>query len=402
MIKILLCGALGKMGKMVAALAKDMPGCEITAGVDAMASGEENVGFPLYRALTECREAADVIIDFSRPEALAALLSYSQLRSCGLVLCTTGYSAEQLGAIKAHAAKYPVFQSANMSLGVNLQMELCRKAAALLGDGYDVEIVEKHHNQKVDAPSGTALALADAVIAATPSPLEKTYGREGRQTKRRKNELGIHAVRGGTVVGEHNVYFFGADETIELTHIASSRAVFAAGALRAAKFLSAAAPGLYNMQDIVTGQGTVAHMAVDEKQAVANISLAHEPRLLAELFGALAKEHIVVDMISQTMPASGAIDLAFSLSQEHLPKAIDVLKGFSPSFSFEINPTICKITLEGRMEKQPGVAARLFELLAKEKVLVKLITTSETKIEFCVDECDVKSAVAAAKRAFAL
>ncbi len=131
-------------------------------------------------------------------------------------------------------------------------------------------------------------------------------------------------------------------------------------------------------------------------------SAAHETGTLAELFGALAKEHIVVDMISQTMPASGAIDLAFSLSQEHLPKAIDVLKGFSPSFSFEINPTICKITLEGRMEKQPGVAARLFELLAKEKVLVKLITTSETKIEFCVDECDVKSAVAAAKRAFAL
>ncbi len=390
------------MGRMVAALAKDS-GCEIAAGVDAMASDGKNLGFPLYRALADCREAADVIIDFSRPEALAALLSYSQLRSIGLVLCTTGYSSEQLSAIKAHSAKHPVFQSANMSLGVNLQMELCRKAASLLGDGYDVEIVEKHHNQKVDAPSGTALALADAIIASTPSPLEKAFGREGRQAKRRKNELGIHAVRGGTVVGEHNVYFFGADETIELTHIASSRAVFASGALRAAKFLSAAAPGLYNMQDIVTGQGMVANMTVDEKQAVAHLSgIAHEPRMLAELFGALAKEHVVVDMISQTMPTSGAIDLAFSLSREHLSKAIDVLKSFSAELFCEVNPTICKITLEGRMEKQPGVAAKLFELLAKEQVLVKLITTSETKIEFCVDEADCPKAVAAAKRAFAL
>lgn len=403
MVRILLHGALGKMGRVVAQLAHAAPDSQIVAGTDALAGESENVGFPVYRTLSDCHEAADVIIDFSRPEALDALLSHAQLHSMGLVLCTTGYSSAQQNAIKAYSARIPIFLSANMSLGVNLQMELCRKAASLLDEAFDIEIVEKHHNQKVDAPSGTALALADAIAASMPEAREFTFGRHGKTQKRAKSEIGIHAVRGGTVVGEHNVFFYGTDEVVEITHIAASRNIFAAGALRAAKFISAMPPGMYNMQDVVTGQGTVARLSVDENQAVVNINnIPHEPRLIAELFQALADEQVIIDMISQTMPLSGTIDIAFSIPREHLSKGIDVLKGFEPSLVCEVFPNICKIILEGRMEKQAGVAAKLFNLLAEEAVKVKLITTSETKIEFCVDQRDSRAALAAAKKAFAL
>jgi len=192
-----------------------------------------------------------VIIDFSHPSCIIPLLNYAKKTKTPAVICTTGLADEQLAAVNAAAQEIPVFFSANMSLGVNLMAELCKKAAALLGADFDVEIIEKHHNQKIDAPSGTALMLADAVASALPHPSLYEYDRHSRRQKRDKNEIGIHAVRGGTIVGEHEVIFAGRDEVLTISHSAASKEIFAVGAVNAAVFLAEQPAGMYNMGSLV-------------------------------------------------------------------------------------------------------------------------------------------------------
>ena len=245
-MKILLNGCLGRMGRAVTELApsRDMT---VVAGVDA-ATG--TAAYPVSADWADL-PAADAVIDFSSPAALAAELDYVTTHNLPLVLCTTGLSEEQLAAVKDAATRIPVFFSSNMSLGVAVLSALTKKAAAVLGDTFDIEIVEMHHNQKLDAPSGTALMLADAAKSGLSYDPIYTYDRHTRRKKRDKKEIGIAALRGGTVVGEHSVYFAGEQEVITLSHSAGSRSVFAAGALTAAAFLQGKPAGLYTMEDII-------------------------------------------------------------------------------------------------------------------------------------------------------
>jgi len=239
------------MGRAVAGLSADDPGIVIAAGFDvnAVKLGD----FPVYADPCEFSGAADVVVDFSSPSALPGLLSYGADKGVPLVLCATGYSADELAAIDRAAKDLAIFRSGNMSLGINLLSDLIRRACAVLGEEFDVEIVERHHRRKIDSPSGTALMLADAASGALPYDPEYIFERESRRAPRGAREIGISAVRGGTIVGEHEVIFAGLDEVIELRHTAYSRDVFAAGAIRAAKFMAGRGrtPGLFDMRDVL-------------------------------------------------------------------------------------------------------------------------------------------------------
>lgn len=249
MLKVLISGCNGHMGRVVAQVCREAGDVEPVAGFDLL--GTENGEFPVFSAPDTFRGQADVLIDFSSPAALPALLDFGVSRGVPLVLATTGYSEQQCAAVDAAAERIPVFRSGNMSFGINVLMALVTKAAAAL-DGFDLEIVERHHNRKVDAPSGTALMLAQAAAEGLPYSPEYVYERESVRKPRGRQEIGISSVRGGSIVGDHEVLFAGRDEVIELRHSAMSREVFASGALRAARFLAGVSgPGLYSMQDLV-------------------------------------------------------------------------------------------------------------------------------------------------------
>jgi len=250
MVRILISGCCGHMGRVVADICAGTAGVEVVGGFDIL--GQSGGDFPVWSSPAACTAEADAVIDFSSPAALDGLLEFGVRRKIPLVLATTGYSAEQLAQIDEAAKSVPIFRSANMSLGVNVLLDLVRRAASILGESYDVEIVERHHNRKVDAPSGTALMIADAAASALPYEARYVYDRQSVRQKRDPHEIGISAVRGGNIVGDHEIIFAGRDEVIELKHSAMSREVFASGAVKAACFLSGVQePGLYSMSDLV-------------------------------------------------------------------------------------------------------------------------------------------------------
>ena len=249
MIKIAVCGANGKMGHAVSACIINRNDCVISSGIDAYT--ETYGDFPIVKTPAELAETPDVIVDFSNPSTLDSLLEYALVNNTALVLATTGYSESQIGQIQKAAEQIPVFFTFNMSLGINLLVELAKKAASILGDQFDIEIVEKHHNQKIDAPSGTALMLANALNETLAENYTYVYDRHARRMKREKNEIGIHSIRGGTIVGEHDVIFAGNDEVITLSHSAASKKVFAVGAVNAAVYLCGKPAGLYDMKQLV-------------------------------------------------------------------------------------------------------------------------------------------------------
>ena len=249
MINVILSGCNGKMGRVIAALAKNDDAVNIVCGFDI--NTEENDGFPVYSDYDKFTGKADVIIDFSHPSNIENLINYSEKNGIALVVCTTGLSDEQKNKVLECAKKVPVFFSANMSLGVNLLVNLAKKATQILEETFDIEIIEKHHNQKIDAPSGTAYMIADAIKDTMQNSAEYVYDRHDVRKKREKNEIGMHAIRGGTIVGEHSVIFAGTDEVIELKHTAMSKNVFAAGSIKAAKFLAGKGAGLYDMSDLM-------------------------------------------------------------------------------------------------------------------------------------------------------
>ena len=250
MTKLVLNGCGGKMGRVIAAFAKERDDCEIVAGADARPP-EDDLGFPVFGSLLNISVPADVLVDFSHPSALTDVLRFAREKQMPAVIATTGMSPAQIEEITAAAASLPLFFCANMSLGINLLTELAKIAASVLGDQFDVEIIEAHHNQKLDAPSGTALMLADAISGVREKPTRYEYDRHSQRKKRDKQEIGIHSVRGGTIVGEHQVIFAGRDEILTLSHSARSKEIFAVGALGAAVFLKGRAPGLYTMADLV-------------------------------------------------------------------------------------------------------------------------------------------------------
>lgn len=250
MVKMIMHGCNGAMGKTITNLAKDMDGIAIVAGIDL--NPESGTAYPQFASLEECGVEADVVVDFASAKAVDHLLDYCGEKQMPLVLCTTGLSEEQIAKVHETAAKTAVLRSANMSLGINTLLKLLKDAAKVLAAaGFDVEIVEKHHNQKLDAPSGTALALADSINDAMDGQYHYKYDRSTERVKRDQKEIGISAVRGGSIVGEHEVIFAGRDEVVTFTHTAYSKAIFAKGALEAAVFLAEKGPGLYDMADVI-------------------------------------------------------------------------------------------------------------------------------------------------------
>ena len=250
MVRVIMHGCNGRMGQVITNMVKAEEQVEIVAGVDTY-DGIKNE-YPVFDSIDKCDVEADVVIDFSNAKAMDVLLAYCKAKKLPVVLCTTGLSAEQEEKMREVSKTTAVLKSANMSLGINLLMKLLKDAAKVLSPaGYDIEIVEKHHNQKLDAPSGTAIALADSMNEAMDNEFEYVYDRSQVRQKRDKKEMGISAVRGGTIVGEHEVLFAGIDEVIEFKHTAYSRSVFAKGALEAAKFLAGKPAGMYSMSDVI-------------------------------------------------------------------------------------------------------------------------------------------------------
>lgn len=258
MTRIIMHGCNGAMGRVISGLAEDMEDVRIVAGIDP--DDRQSFGYPVFQSLEQCDVEADVIVDFASVKAVDHLLDYCAAKGMPLVLCTTGLSEEQAAKVQRTAGKTAVLRSANMSLGINTLLKLLQDAARVLAAaGFDVEIVEKHHNRKVDAPSGTALALADSVNEALNHKYHYEYDRSVKRTRRDVKEIGIQAVRGGTIVGEHEVIFAGQDEVVTFSHTAYSKAIFGKGALEAALFLKGKGPGLYTMADVIEAAGQKQH-----------------------------------------------------------------------------------------------------------------------------------------------
>ncbi|MDO4618219.1 MAG: 4-hydroxy-tetrahydrodipicolinate reductase [Clostridia bacterium] len=251
MTKIILSGCNGKMGQVITQLLSDNTDTEIVAGIDINDCLQNT--YPVFCDLEKCDTEADVIVDFSHPSAFDKLMDFANRRNLPIVVATTGLSKEQKERLKKDSENIPVFFSANMSLGINLLIALSKKAARVLGEGFDIEIIEQHHNQKIDAPSGTALALADGINEEMDNSFGYVYDRHAYRKKRDKKEIGIHAIRGGTIVGKHDVIFAGNDEVITLKHEASSKEVFAVGAVKAAQFMAGKPKGFYSMDDLIGG-----------------------------------------------------------------------------------------------------------------------------------------------------
>lgn len=260
MTNMILCGCGGRMGEAVSKLLGNRTDIKIVAGVDIDASSVAAAsGYPVYQSVVEFPGKADVIVDFSHHSALPSLIEYAKKTATPIVVCTTGHTQEEIALMKSAAKEIGVFFSGNMSIGINLVIELCKRAANALGDSFDIEIIEKHHNKKLDAPSGTALMIANAISdeldnnRCTPehTNTKYVYDRHSERRQRTKDEIGIHSVRGGTIVGEHEVIFAGNNEVVTISHSATSREVFAEGAVRAALFMHKKTEGFYNMSDVI-------------------------------------------------------------------------------------------------------------------------------------------------------
>lgn len=252
MVNVTICGANGKMGKVIASVIKDRSDCTVISGIDLNTAPAAD--FTVYSKPQELPEKPDVIIDYSHPSGLNDLLEYCLSTGTAVVIATTGYTDEQISQIKKAAEQIPVFFTFNMSLGINLLCKLAKTAAEILGDQFDIEIVEKHHNQKIDAPSGTAIMLANSINSVLGNERNYVYDRHSQRKKREKNEIGMHSIRGGTIVGEHEIIFAGRDEVITLSHSAASKEVFAVGSVNAAVYLSECSAGLYDMASLVDGE----------------------------------------------------------------------------------------------------------------------------------------------------
>lgn len=406
MIKLLIYGVSGRLGQVLCDCVSGAEDMVVTAGVDKSPVDGAHL-FSVYREISEVIETVDIVIDFSRPESIETILPFAKEKKCGVVIATTGHSPEQKKLIADYAAHVPVFFAANMSLGVNLQIELIKKAAEFLGDSYDIEIVEKHHNIKVDSPSGTALALADELNHVFSGAKQYSFGRGPESGKRDKKEIGIHSVRGGTIVGEHEVLFLGNDEVLSVHHQALSKQVFAVGAIRAARYLSEKAPGLYTMADMIAEANAVTRIYSDDKQAIVTLtSLPAIPSNIAEIFGKMAKIGVNIDIISQTMPVGGTVNVTFSLPRkdvEGVQKIIDDIAKKHPDMRHKIMDGVTKLTIEGMgMERQSGVAAKLFLGLASNNIDILAITTSETKILLCIENQNTAAAIRVISKTFKL
>ncbi|MCK9547092.1 MAG: 4-hydroxy-tetrahydrodipicolinate reductase [Sphaerochaeta sp.] len=404
MTRVIIHGCSGRMGAALTEMAAQIPDIEVVAGIDIHPSERP---YPIFDTLSSCAVTADVMIDFSSPESLPLWMPEAQKRGLALVIATTGHSPQELAQIDELSQSLAIFRSGNMSLGINLVQQLVKEASKVLGEQYDVEIIEKHHKEKKDAPSGTALMLAESVNDGRVEHLQYTWGRHGSDVKRKEGELGIHSVRGGTIVGEHEISFYGKDEAITIDHRITSRQVFATGALFGARYIANKKSGLYSMADMITERSAVTTLLAQREQVL--ISLEHIPRdmaLVTELYGSLAHNDVFIDMISHTGAANGYIAIAFTINEGDILKATEVVRAFQSAHgevSVNITEGITKLTVEGPgMEFQSGVAYRVFSTMATAHIPIFAVTTSESKIAYAIYSTDVSSAVAIIKEEFAI
>lgn len=397
MIKLAISGASGRIGRTIYKSLIGSEEFEPTFGVDVFAA--DDLPYPVYRSFADSPFDVDVVVDFSSPAALDDLLAYAFAKKAKLVIATTGFTPAQQRRIEAASKEIPVFQASNMSLGVNLLGSLAKDAAKFLGEDYDIEIVETHHNHKLDAPSGTALTLANEINSVRDGALVPTYGRHESKHRREKNEIGIHAVRGGTVVGKHEVMFLGTGEVITLAHESENKEVFVRGALRAAKFLMDKTSGLYNMTSIIAQ-----NYAVTSVSAETDVALVTLPRIpfddFITLLDRIKQNDVNLDMISHHFNADGTAAVSFTLADKDLSK----VESYIPACTLQKTVRgAAKITAEGAgMEHRSGVAADVLGLLRDAGAEVAAITTSETQISCCIDAKSLPAAEAAIKRYYGI
>lgn len=400
MTRVIIRGWFGKMGQMLAECAAGFPNIQIAAGVDIVAPSAPPP-VPYFTSLDDCDVPADVILDFTRADSLPELLRFAKRSGVRPIVATTGHTQEDIKAIEETSRHVAIFRAANMSIGINALAEAAAGVANALPN-FDVEIIESHHNTKVDAPSGTAYLLANIINEQKHNQMEYVYDRHCRRQARAANEIGMHAIRGGTIAGEHEALFAGPDEIVTLTHKAYSRKVFALGALRAAEYLSDKPAGLYTMRDLLLEKSGVTHMTVDRNQAMLTLSqLQSGASSVARVLRALAEIGVNIDMISQTAPIGGALDLSFTLPRSDVACATQTLQALKMSAHLEVATDIVKLTVAGPgMATQSGVAARVFDLLGKRDVQVRLITTAETQISMCIDGREEETAARELRAAF--
>lgn len=403
MMKAIVNGACGQMGSAVVQLLQESPNeFQLVAGVSKTSCAE--TPYSLVHNISEAPAGADIVFDFSHPSAIPAVIEYCKKNGARLIMGTTGLSESDFSLLQGASVSIPIFYSGNMSLGVSLQIELIKKAAAMLGDEFDIEITERHHRKKLDSPSGTALMLANALNEKFNDPRTLQFGRHG-SSRRSKNEIGVHSIRGGTITGEHDVEFFGTDEAVSISHKAYSRRIFALGALRAAQFMLHQEPGLYDMRDLLAAREALSRLYTEDSQSVVTVSsLPHEPDTLGAIFGVIAQSGIFVDMISMTAPSAMVGEVSFSLPQSQLSAAKAALKTLRPRYmGMDIHAleNVTKLTVEDqRMAHEFGIAGKLFAALAEAGVRIELVTTSETKISCCVKNSDVARALDVIARQF--
>lgn len=391
-MKIIIFGIGGRMGNAVYELSQK-EGVEVVAGIDTF-SDKLNLPIPVYKSLKDCKEKADVIIDFSRPTGLSEILDYATSTKTPSVLCTTGYTDEQQKAIDDASKKVAIFQSSNMSLGINLLIDLAKKAGQFLGTSYDIEIIEQHHNRKVDAPSGTALSIAKAINEVYDNGLNFVYGRNPESGKRQPRDMGIHAIRGGTIVGKHDVMFIGSEEILTIAHSAQSPSVFAIGALRAGDYLCGRGAGKYSMDDLIGRDYSVT--TVKGISDIGLVSFYHlEYSEIAKLFNSLANAKVSVDMISQA-PSSKGYSVTFSIDKNDVSKVKDAFGD-----RCIIRENLSQLVIVGvGMEHQSGVANMIINALVDAGIEVCSTTTGATQISCALPTESLKTAIDALRTKF--
>ena len=390
MINTIINGCNGTMGRTLIATIASKKGFKVVAGVDPFGDASPDWEFPTYKSLIDVKEEADVAIDFSRAEGLVEFLSIAKTKKLPTVVATTGLTEDHLKFIKECSNEIPVLQAANMSLGINLLKVLVKQTAAVLNNTFDIEIIEKHHNAKRDAPSGTALALADTLKTSIDRSMEFVYGRKEKNKLRESKEIGIHAIRGGNIVGEHDVIFAGMDERLTLSHAAYSKGLFTIGALQAAEYLNGKPPGFYHMDNVIAEKSIITNLYTGDEALVSFKNIPASLGMSHNIFKAFSDAGINIDMISQIATDVDFHSLSFSIGNMDVEKAGNLLNDMklgNTSLEGTLFSNLCKITVEGiGMETQSGVATAVFGILDELGVESKSVTTSETKISFIIDK----------------
>lgn len=398
MIRILFSGIGGRIGHTMFNVLLKNETYELVGGVDPFAN-QKDFDCPVFASFDEVNVEADVIIDFSTPASLGDMLSYALKNKLRVIIATTGHSAEQLRLIESASKEIAIFHSSNMSLGVNLLINLSKEAAKFLGDDYEIEIIEQHHNKKLDAPSGTALTIANAINGVLDDRLDYVYGRHDANHRREHNELGIHAVRGGSIVGKHDVMYIGKGETLTLSHESSDKEVFVYGSLRAASYIIEKKSGLFDMNSILGSFYSVTSVTAEPDNTL--FTVAHiDSHVVNALLKKLNEHNVNLDMISQTV-TDGGLNVSFTCVSADSFHAVGALAELKLPYTAVENAA--KLTAEGAgMAHRSGVAMEVLNILDTIGAKVFAITTSETKISCCIDKASCESSESALRKYYGI